>query len=225
MRRPRFYRSAGGGAALLPWVATLLFAALPLTANAQSCGPPRDSVIIAAARARKEGRKDEAIKILWNARQATEQSAPDTPKMALYLRNTAGMNGTDAIAALQRATDIDKRAFGPQNCAVAQDLYALAFVYQPNQPSETERLLKEVINMLHDTPAELGLKSTAFAQLAELYRRQERLGEATVLYESHYRHLQFISQRPRRSLSPRRQNGRRRPVTSWSRGSRRLETP
>jgi len=183
MPRPGFCRSAGGGAALLPCVATLIFAALPLTANGQSCGPPSDPQIIAAARARKEGRQDEAIKILWDARQATEQSAPDSPKMALYLRNTAGMNGTDAVAALQRATDIDKRAFGPQNCAVAQDLYALAFIHQPSQPSETERLLKEVIDMLRDTPAELGLKSSALAQLAELYRGQERLGEATVLYE------------------------------------------
>jgi tetratricopeptide (TPR) repeat protein len=169
--------------ALMPCVAILLVAASPPTAEAQSCGPPRDPVIIAAARARKEGRRDEAVKILWDARQATEQSAPDSPKMALYLRNTAGMNGTDAVAALQHATDIDKRAFGPQNCAVAQDLYALAFVYEPNQPSEAERLLKEVIDMLHDTPPELGLKSAAFAQLAELYRRQERLGEATMLYE------------------------------------------
>jgi tetratricopeptide (TPR) repeat protein len=167
----------------MPCVAILFFAAMSLSANAQSCGPPIDPVIIAAARARKEGRKDEASKILWDARKATEQSAPDSPKMALYLRNTAGLNGTDAVAALQRATDIDKTAFGPQNCAVAQDLYGLALVYQPNQPSEAERLLKEVIDMLHDTPGELGLKSAAFAELAELYRRQERLGEATVLYE------------------------------------------
>ncbi|PYU28043.1 MAG: hypothetical protein DMG32_03890, partial [Acidobacteria bacterium] len=123
----------------MPCVAILFFAAMSLSANAQSCGPPIDPVIIAAARARKEGRKDEAIKILWDARKATEQSAPDSPKMALYLRNTAGLNGTDAVAALQRATDIDKRAFGPQNCAVAQDLYGLAFVYQPNQPSEAEQ--------------------------------------------------------------------------------------
>jgi tetratricopeptide (TPR) repeat protein len=164
-------------------VAILVCAALPLTVDAQSCGPPRDPVLIAAARARKEGRQDEAIKILRDARQATEQSEPDSPKMALYLRNTAGMNDTDAVAALQRATDIDKRAFGPQNCAVAQDLYDLAFVYQFKQPLETERLLKEVIDMLRDIPAELGLKSAASGQLAELYRRQERLGDATALYE------------------------------------------
>jgi tetratricopeptide (TPR) repeat protein len=174
---------AQGGAALLRGVVIFLFAAVPLTASAQSCGPPTDPVVIAAARARKEGRPTEAERMLWDARQATEQSAPDDPKMALYLRNTAGMHGTDAVAALQRAMDIDRRSFGPQNCAVAQDLYALALAYRPNQPFESERLLKEVIDMLHDTPAELGLKSNVSAQLAELYRGQGRLGEAIEVYE------------------------------------------
>ncbi len=149
-----------GGAALLSCVAVLLVTALPLTAAAQSCVPTRDPVLIAATQAQRAGHIDEARKIVWDGRQAIEQSAPDSPKLALYLRRTAGMNGADAVADLQRAMEIDTKAFGPNSCAVAGDLYALAFVHQETQPAETERILKQVIDLLDDSPEKLGLKST-----------------------------------------------------------------
>jgi tetratricopeptide (TPR) repeat protein len=164
-------------------VAVLLVTALPLTAAAQSCVPPRDPVLIAATQALREGRKADADKIIWDAVQATEQSAPDSPKMALYLRRSAGMHGTDPVAALQRAREIDTRAFGPQSCVVAQDLYTLAFVYQEKQPAEAQRILKQVIDLLDDSPADLSLKAPAFSQLALLYIREKRVGEATAMYE------------------------------------------
>src|SRR6266699_1518232 len=71
-----------GGASLLSCVAVLLVTALPLTAAAQSCVPTRDPVLIAATQAQRAGHIDEARKIVWDGRQAIEQSAPDSPKLA-----------------------------------------------------------------------------------------------------------------------------------------------
>lgn len=172
-----------GSALRAQCIAILLFALWPSFAAAQDCVPVRDAALIAATQAQRAGQKDEAAKIVWDAREATEQSAPDSPKMALYLRRTAGMNGSNAQADLQRAMDIDTKAFGPNSCAVAQDLYAMAFARQQSDPAETERILKRVISLLDDSPEKLGMKSTAFAQLASLYVNQKRTAEATTAYE------------------------------------------
>ncbi len=167
----------------VPCVAILILAMWPAVAVAQDCAPLRDPVLAAATQAQRAGHPDQASKIVWDGRQATEQSVPDSPKMALYLRRTAGMNGSDAVADLQRAMEIDTRAFGPNSCAVAQDLYALAFTHQPNEPAETERILKQVIDMLDNRPEKLGLKSSFLAQLANLYVIEKRTAEATTAYE------------------------------------------
>jgi tetratricopeptide (TPR) repeat protein len=172
-----------GSALRTACAAIAVSAILPAIAAAQDCVPTSDPALRAATEAQRAGHIEEARKIVWDARQATEQSAPDSPKMALYLRRTAGMNGTDAITDLQRAMDIDTKAFGPNSCAVAQDLYAIAFAQQQTQPAETERILKQVIGLLDDSPEKLGMKSTTYAQLASLYVRQKRTAEATAAYE------------------------------------------
>lgn len=143
----------------------------------------RDAALAASMQAQRAGHFDEAKKIVWDARLATEQSAPDSPQMALYLRRTAGENGTNAETDLRRAMDIDTSAFGPNTCAVAGDLYALAFLYQTTNPVESERILKQALDMLDDRPEKLGMKSTFWAQLASLYVRQNRIAEATAAYE------------------------------------------
>jgi tetratricopeptide (TPR) repeat protein len=166
-------------------------------ARTQDCAPMRDRALTAAAQALRDGHQADADKILWEARQATEQSAPDSPKMALYLRRTAGMKGSNALADLQRAMDIDTKAFGPTSCTVAGDLYEIAVVQQMTQPTETEGILKQVIGMLDDAPEKLGLKSTAYAQLASVYMRQKRTGEAAAAYEQAVRDCDLAKYTPR----------------------------
>ena len=177
------FSAADIGTVVMPGVTFLLFLISPAFVAAQDCVPLADPALRAATEAQRAGHQKDAAKILWDARQATEQSAPDSPKMALYLRRTAGTSGTDAIADLRRAMDIDTKAFGPNSCAVAQDLYMIGFVQQQTQPAETERILKQVIGLLDDSPEKLGMKSTTYAQLASLYVRQKRTAEATAAYE------------------------------------------
>lgn len=51
----------------------------PSKATDPSCGPVRDSRLRAAADARRAGHMDDYKRILWDARQATEQSVPESP--------------------------------------------------------------------------------------------------------------------------------------------------
>src|SRR5689334_54943 len=147
MQMRRAFSATDMGTVGVSGVAFLLFLMWPAFAVAQDCVPLADPAIRAATEAQRAGHPKDAAKILWDARQATEQSAPDSPKMALYLRKTAGENGANAEADLRRAIDIDTKAFGPNSCAVAQDLYMIGFVKQQTQPAETERILKQVIGL------------------------------------------------------------------------------
>src|SRR5256885_10610707 len=97
-----------GSAIRTACAAIAVSAILPTLTVAQDCVPMSDPALRAATEAQRAGHPKDATKILWDARQATEQSAPDSPKMALYLRRTAGMNGTDAIADLRRAMEIGR---------------------------------------------------------------------------------------------------------------------
>jgi len=155
----------------------------PSKAADPSCGPVRDPRLRAMADARRAGHTDEVNRILREARQNTEQSAPDSPLMALYLRRTAGTNGSDPEADLRRALEIDTRAFGANSCAAVQDFYQLTGLGHESDPAASERLLKQVIDRLDDSSDHLGLKSSFFNGLANIYLNENRIGDATAAFE------------------------------------------
>jgi len=166
-----------------------LVAALPPIASGQTLPPVRDPVIAAVTQAMREGRKADAEKILTDAIHSTEQSAPESPQLAVYLKRLAGLHGTqpgsDGKALFDRAVEIDKKAYGPNGSMLAEDMYMIAVGYEgQKKPEEAERILMDAISLLRRNPdPDLDIFAIVLSQLGSLYTQEGRLAEATPLYE------------------------------------------
>jgi len=170
-------------------VAILLFAALPAIAAAQTRPPIHDPVITAETQALKDGRRADADKILLDAIHAAEQTAPDSPQLAEYLKRLSSLHGiqpgSDGLALFQRAMEIDERVYGPNGSIIAEDMYMLANIYQfQKKPDQAERILKDAVALLRQNPnPDLDIFAITLSQLANFYISEKRFGEATPLYE------------------------------------------
>src|ERR1700674_709097 len=91
---------------------------IPCAAPAQNTRVAPDPVTVAETKALRENRYADAERILVDAIQAAEQSEPDSPRLAGYLKRLAQLlhmkdQHTAASALMQRALEIDRRALGP----------------------------------------------------------------------------------------------------------------
>jgi tetratricopeptide (TPR) repeat protein len=178
----------------------VLFALLlaPLSSYTQTRRPAPDPVITAEVQALQEGRKADADKILSDAILATEQSAPNSPQLALYLRSLATLRrDSDSVGTIQRAMEIDEKTYGPKDSIVAEDMYVLASILRQKQPERSEKLLKDAIDLLlHRQPPELDIISLSVAELADLYVSERRFAEATSFFEEGLKECQSANSNP-----------------------------
>src|ERR1700676_5156538 len=111
---------------------------VPLLAVASSCvclaqdnRPAPDPTQRAVTQAMRDGRFADAEKLLTDAIHELEQSDPQNPQLARYLKLLSGIidrqgRREDAIALIKRAYDIDRNAYGPSDLRNTNDLTVLA---------------------------------------------------------------------------------------------------
>lgn len=141
------------GSSFLPRLGlVLLCTTWAFAALAQNRPPAPDPVIIAAEKAQVEGRIEDAEKLLIDAIHSTEQTDPESRKLAVYLRDLSNIYNykrqySEAMALARRALELDQKVFGPSGSATAGDLTMIADILRAQGKSEeAEQLLKQAID-------------------------------------------------------------------------------
>jgi tetratricopeptide (TPR) repeat protein len=149
-----------------------------------------DAHSVAAVQAQQEGRIADAEKILLDAIHAGEQTQPTDPQLPLYLSNLAGLyelknQHAEAIAAAQRALELDQKSFGPTSNVAAGDLANIAGILQAHgETAEAERILKQAVEATRqNSKPDPTIVSQTSSSLAFLYSSEKRWAEAAPLYE------------------------------------------
>jgi len=184
-------------------VGVVAFLALPLcVARAQVSRAVTDPTNLAVLKAENEGRLEDAEKLLMSAIHDTEQRDPNSPVLALYLRQLANLyqrkeKFSDALALMKRALGIDEEAFGPGKAEVAADLCSLAMLSKVRgDKGEQEKFLTQALDVLRQDP-----KPEAHSALAVLnnvsafYISEQRWTEAEVLLKEGMEVCESLSKR------------------------------
>ncbi len=150
-----------------------------------------DETIMAAAKARNDGRLLEAEKILQDAISEAEEKDPNSPRLAAYLRQLSWLDKmkgdtADEIALIQRVLEIDRAAFGSSDLQVGEDLDEIAMLSlrHGGNHEEAERLFKQglAIAQLNMPQVRTGRDvdgvAGIFAQVAGFYIGEHRWTEA-----------------------------------------------
>jgi tetratricopeptide (TPR) repeat protein len=160
---------------------------------AQDNRPAPDPIQRAFIQDMRAGRFADAEKLLTDAIHELEQSDPQNPRLAYYLKSLSGImdrqgHRTDAIALIKRAYEIDRNAYGPSDLRNTNDLTLLASYAQAagNNP-EAERWLNEALEIVRSHEAELNSRSnidlaaSVLGGLSALYISEHRWVEAEPL--------------------------------------------
>jgi tetratricopeptide (TPR) repeat protein len=174
------------GRALLP----LLVLVSSCVCLAQDNRPAPDVPIRTSMQAMRDGRFSDAEKILTDAVQELEKSDPQSPRLANYLERLAGLasrrgNREDANALMERAQEINLKAFGPTDMRRTHALLEQADAAKATgDNAKVERLLNESLGIVRANSERLNAQPyTAFAAevfggLATFYIDQHRWIEA-----------------------------------------------
>jgi len=166
---------------------------IPCVAQAQSTRPAADPVTVAETKAMRERRYADAEKILVDAIQAAEQTEPESPRLAGYLKRLAQLllmkdQFTEAVTLWQRALEIDRRALGPRDMNVANDLTSIASLLRTRgRNDEAEQLLTQALEITDLNASHFGSAKDAeaaaivFVTLGDLYVSEQRWTEAEPL--------------------------------------------
>jgi tetratricopeptide (TPR) repeat protein len=186
---------------------------VPLLALVSSCvclaqdnPAATDATQRAVTQAIRAGRFTDAEKLLTDAIHELEQSDPQNPRLARYLKSLSqivdrqGRRG-DAIALIQRAYDIDRNAYGPSDLRNTNDLTLLASYAEVagNNP-EAERLLNEALEIVRSHEAELNsgfnisLAASVLGGLSDLYISEHRWVEAEPLLQEESKLCDFFEE-------------------------------
>lgn len=184
----------------------LLAFVLPCICLAQDNPAAPDATQRAVTQAVRAGRFADAEKLLTDAIHELDQSDPQSPRLARYLKSLSQIvnrqgRRADAIALIQRAYDIDRNAYGPSDLRNTNDLTLLASYAEvaENNP-EAERLLNEALEIVRSHEAELNsslnvdLAASVFGGLSELYIREHRWAEAEPLLQEESKLCDFFEE-------------------------------
>src|SRR6266852_3562154 len=125
----------------------------PGIGRAQTRPSAPDKTMLAVSRAQNEGRFLDAEKILRDAISETQESDPNSPRLGDYLRRLAmivGIKGesSEAIALNQRALEADRKALGPTDLRVANDLTSMASSsLNQGRNQDAEQLFKQALDI------------------------------------------------------------------------------
>jgi tetratricopeptide (TPR) repeat protein len=149
--------------------------------------------MLAVSKAQNEGRFLDAEKILRDAISETQESDPNSPRLGDYLRRLAmivGIKGesSEAIALNQRALEADRKALGPTDLRVANDLTSMASnALNQGRNQEAEQLFQQALDIaqLHlpylETSRDIDGVAAVFGALAGFYTKDHRPAEAEAM--------------------------------------------
>lgn len=184
-------------------VAMVAFLALPpCIARGQVSRAVTDPTNLAVIKAENEGRLADAEKLLTSAIHDTEQRDPSSPVLALYLRRLASLYQrkeklSDALALMNRALEIDEKAFGPAKAEVAADLCNLAALSKVRgNKGEQEKFLKQALDILRQDPKpEAHSTLSVLNNVSAFYISEQRWTEAEVLLKEGMEFCESLSKR------------------------------
>lgn len=153
---------------------------------AQSDRPAPDRTQIAVTQAIREGRITDAEKLLTDAIRELEQSDPQSLRLANYLKELSGFldrrgRHTEAMALSERASEIERNAYGPSDLRLTNELRAQALRAQAaGDNRQAELPLNQALEIVHAN--ETNLNSSMNIDLAAgVY------GSAAIFYISEHR--------------------------------------
>ena len=171
------------------------------TAIAQDRPPAPDPVIVMATKARLEGRVADAEKILTDAVSLAEQTAPESPRLALYLVSLANLyefknQYPGALVFAQRALDLDRQLSGPSGIPASSDVCNVAgILLKLGKSAEAERLLRQAIESVRQEPEPHPLASAMLLNsLPSLYNAENRPTEAETLIDEALKECESLRQ-------------------------------
>jgi len=184
----------------------LLALVLSCVCHAQDNPAAPDATQRAVTQAVRAGRFTDAEKLLTDAIHELEQSDPQNPRLARYLKSLSQIvdrqgRRADAIALIQRAYNIDRNAYGPSDLRNTNDLTLLASYAEVagNNP-EAERLLNEALEIVRSHEAELNsgfnisLAASVLGGLSDLYISEHRWVEAEPLLQEESKLCDFFEE-------------------------------
>lgn len=160
---------------------------------AQGNRPAVDTTQRAVTEARNAGRFMDAEKLLNDAIHQLEQSDSQSPRLAQYLKEWAALlqrrgRDAEALAAMDRAFEIDRIAFGPNDLRVANDLILQARCRQGAcDAPDAEPKLNEALAIVRSHAADLrwnagaGLAAGIVGAVVSFYIAQNRWVSAELL--------------------------------------------
>jgi len=160
---------------------------------AQNDRPAVDRTQRAVTEARNAGRFMDAEKLLTDAIHELEQSNPSSPRLAQYLKELAPLlhrrgRDAEAAAAMDRAYEIDRDAFGPNDLRIANDLVNMArSAHTAGNDQEAERLSNQALEIVHSNAANLrwnagaGLAAGVVGAVVSFYIDEKRWVSAELL--------------------------------------------
>ena len=163
------------------------------TCLAQGDRPAVDRTQRAVTEARNAGRFMDAEKLLTDAIHELEQSDPRSPRLAQYLKELAPLlhrrgRDVEAAAAMDRAYEIDRNAFGPNDLRIANDLANMAWsAHRAGNDQEAERLFNQALEIVHSNAANLrwnagaGLAAGVIGTVVSFYIAERRWVSAELL--------------------------------------------
>lgn len=165
--------------------------------------PPRrlrqpDPELAAISQAEREGREVDAKQLLTAAIQKTERQPGSERRLSRLYNNLAGVNMKlsqydEAAAAVRRAIDYDKIAYGPGSAAVANDLSNLAVMTGARggkaAEASAEQYYKQALAIARQNPGQhSALLLMVLNNLAGLYLRQKRPADAEPVIDEALQH-------------------------------------
>jgi len=162
---------------------------------AQNSRPGPDPVQSAFTQAMREGRFADAEKLVTEAIHDLEQSDPQNPRLATYLKYLSGIVGRtgrpgEEMTLIQRALKIDQHAYGPRGLPVTNDLIILSnYARLAGNTRESEQYLEHALEIVRantinlKSVSDVDLAAAVYGSLASLYIDEHRWTDAEPLVQ------------------------------------------
>jgi hypothetical protein len=184
----------------------LLAVASSYVCFAQSGRPAPDPTQLSVTQAIREGRITDAEKLLTDAIRELEQSDPQSLRLATYLKELSGFldrrgRHTEALGLSERASEIERNAYGPSDLRLAPELTTQALRAQAaGDNREAEQLLNQALEIVHANVTKLNsgfnvdLAAGVYGSFAIFYISEHRWADAEKMIQEEAKLCNFFQE-------------------------------
>jgi hypothetical protein len=184
----------------------LLALVLSHASFAQSDRPAPDRTLIAVSQAMREGRITDAEKLLTDAIRELEQSDPRSLRLADYLKRLSMFlerrgRHTEALALSERASEIERNAYGPSDLRLVPELTTQAWRTQAaGDNRQAEQLLNQALEIVHANATKLNsgfnidLAAVVYGSFANFYISEHRWVDAEKMMQEEAKLCNFYQE-------------------------------